>query len=594
MNSHCGGVARGATRVVLDNGRREGTSLVRRSCSGAHMDRFSRRKRTVELFSRVPNWTAAAVGPFLLSLKHWKRQGRSRTMEQALLRLISSTVSGSIATFAEHAARENMANRTHIMQQLHFYARRVMGQHHMTQRMVLGYAARPQPLAQVDALAYLANTLRVIRRKDGTKRGRVAGQRAVQDTSAPNSTGASDKDGLHRGAVGTFPLTLAGQLPEPPVFTAARAWKARANQGYDDATTFGVGTSTTPSSTFHRWLHSWPHELDRSSAGARRTQEAAQWSLASTLTLGETVAIRWGALREAQQRSTTQGKPRLGATDLAGFIWRARIPTLGTSRSNHVVLARVNTANVVETRKCSSEELASAMGIPLQHAVRAGLRAVTENQAISLVGQGVEMGCAVTALANGLRRANMTDTMEPITYGAAACGLDLTAVAMESLRPHMRYVFAVEAMAIPSRAHRAGWARHQPRYFTLAHDQTQITHMPHVQVWVWTGRCNPYTKWSRRSPLEKAAAKQRAAEEMHAAFGYVRMHKPRVVVGENVAALGSGGEGQVWRTFLAILHDAGEYEWAWQVLNPVQVHGDAAINRSRFWYVGVLCSPAPS
>ena len=84
------------------------------------------------------------------------------------------------------------------------------------------------------------------------------------------------------------------------------------------------------------------------------------------------------------------------------------------------------------------------------------------------------------------------------------------------------------------------------------------------------------------------AAKQRAAEEMNAAFDYVRIHRPDVVVGENVAAFGTGGEGQVWRSFLAILHSAGQYNWAWQVLQPVQTDTDAAINRSRFWYVGVF------
>ena len=79
------------------------------------------------------------------------------------------------------------------------------------------------------------------------------------------------------------------------------------------------------------------------------------------------------------------------------------------------------------------------------------------------------------------------------------------------------------------------------------------------------------------------------ASEIHAAFGYARLHKPKIIVGENVSNIGVGSEGQIWRSLLAILHAAGDYEWAWQVLDPTtSLREDVPMNRSRFWYVGVL------
>jgi site-specific DNA-cytosine methylase len=77
---------------------------------------------------------------------------------------------------------------------------------------------------------------------------------------------------------------------------------------------------------------------------------------------------------------------------------------------------------------------------------------------------------------------------------------------------------------------------------------------------------------------------------MHAAFGYARLHKPKIIVGENVSNIGVGSEGQIWRSLLAILHAAGDYEWAWQVLDPTtSLREDVPMNRSRFWYMLEYC-----
>ena len=558
------------------------------------MARFSRRKLTVELFKRVPNWLVAAVAPFLLCLKLWKKSSKSSSMHHALLHVTRTTSDDRISAFAAAAAPSDTAVRTHITQQLQYYMRKVTGQPHLA----FGYAAQPAPLTDEEALHYLANALRILRRKVNEKHGSSA---ATAMTPASGSTVQTQNgikvhkyaaaDQPQSGAVGTFPLTTKGQLPPAPIFTASRAWKARAHQGHQDDQSLGVITGQAHTSSFHSWLQPWPPNPDTSGANLRRVQEATAWGLARVIPPGETVAIRWGDLREAQQRAVHLGQQPLTPTKLAAHIWKQRLPTAGTSRSKHIILARLGRDGQVEMRKACSSELISAMGVPLQHSVRRGLSAVTENQAVSLVGQSVEIGCAETACGFGLRRAGLHDPTEAVTYGAAACGLDLTAVALQRLRPNMRYILAVEALDIPQQAHRASWSGQPVEYFTLAHDRDQISLMPKVQVWAWTGRCNPYTKWSRRPAHEKAEAKQRAAEEMHAAFEFVRTHRPNVIVGENVAAFGTAGESRVWRTFLAILHSAGPYDWFWQVIRPVDVNSDAAINRARFWYVGVLrCS----
>jgi hypothetical protein len=553
------------------------------------MARFSRRKMMVEHFARVPNWMVTAAAPFLQHLKQWKKATRSSTMQEALLTVVSDIYNGNISEFVALVSTENEVNRVHITQQLLHYSRKVTGQ----QSLALGYAAQPQPLAKAEAVRYLANTLRIIRRKVAGKQERRAAKRTAQ---AQGSSPSNSAQTLHSaaaleplpGAVGTFPLTIKGHLPPAPVFTTSHAWKARINQGYSDATTLGVAKSQEHTGTFQRWLQPWPDTPDLSCSNQRRIHEAAEWSLATILSTSEVVAIRWGALREAQQQVELKHGCHLDPEALEHFLWRQRLPTLGTSRSNHIILARLDGHGQVETRKALSGELISAMGVPANHSVRNGLCAVSENQAVSLVGQAVEVGSAKAACEYGLKRAHLTDATADITYGAAACGLDLIAVAMQQLRPNMRYLFAAEALEIPQLAHKRAWTGQAIKRFTLAHDHAQISLMPHTQVWAWTGRCNPYTRLSRRSPQAKAEAKQRAAEEMNAAFDYVRIHRPDVVVGENVAAFGTGGEGQVWRSFLAILHSAGQYDWAWQVLQPVQTDTDAAINRSRFWYVGVL------
>ena len=557
------------------------------------MARFSRRKQMVELFKRVPNWTAAVIAPFLLCLKLWKKANKQSTMHHALLHVTHTTDRDSIGRFAALVAHTNEQTHAHIVQQLRYYTRKVTGQQHLA----FGYAAQPKPLAEEEALQYLANTLRGLRRRSQLKPRRAAADAPRAELGCSSSTMRPQNGnnvhgtlcGPQPGAVGTFPLTIDGQLPPAPIFATSHAWKARAHQGFSDGSSLGLSTHSTHTGVFQRWLLPWPSVPDLSAANRKRMAEAVAWGLAAMLADGEIVAVRWGALREAQQREA-RGGHQLSVQELARYIWRQRLPTLGTSRSNHIILARLGGGGRVETRRALSAELISAMGVPLGHSVRHGLSAITENQAVSLVGQAVDVGCAAAACGYGLQRARLLDPTEAVTYGAAACGLDLVAVALLGLRPNMKYAFAVEALSIPTTAHRRGWAGQPVTYFTLAHDPTQVSLMPKVQVWAWTGRCNPYTRWSRRSPREKAEAKQRAAEEMNAAFEYVRTHRPSVVVGENVAAFGRGGEGRVWRTFLAILHSAGPYDWSWQVVQPVEVDSDAAMNRSRFWYVGVLRS----
>ena len=559
--------------------------------------RYSRKVRLMQMLKYASDWMTVAIAPLLLCIKIWKKQHNHKTMQHTLLAIVSDNTLDSINTVAEEASTGNTAMQHHMVQQLQHYNRKVTG-NIMPVAAEYGYAgygnaATTTPMTRERALEHLANVLKRMRLLERTANKLKTTQPQVTSSDKEQQTQQQPQHMTTvQTPIGTYALTKPGQLPPAPIFSTAAAWKGRMNQGLRDQTKLEL--DTTPNhirrtETYHKWLLPWP-ELDAiGKAQIAKTQEAATWKLGEALDTGETVAVRWGKLREMQQSAQKLGQPALDTTAINQHLWRKALPTLGTNRGNHVTLLRKDDVGKLHMRMMHSQELASPMGLPLTHPIRDGLRAVTESQALSLMGQSLQMGCATIACKNGLQRAGFTDTMQEITYGAAACGIDLMAAAVLALRPNMRYLMAVEAVDIAARAHKAAWKEQSISYFTEAHNQNQIRDMPRVQIWAWTGRCNPFTKWSRRPKHEAAEARRRALEEMHAAFGYARLHKPKIIVGENVSNIGVGSEGQIWRSLLAILHAAGDYEWAWQVLDPTtSLREDVPMNRSRFWYVGVL------
>ena len=204
---------------------------------------------------------------------------------------------------------------------------------------------------------------------------------------------------------------------------------------------------------------------------------------------------------------------------------------------------------------------------------------VSPTDAVAMLGRALHASCAAHAIALATEGLPRPTEARPLRYASACSGIDLAAVAMDTLFPRAwTYVFASEEADDVAEVL---FTAHAPR--GLARDAIRpdepdaraaaaTVDAPPVDVWFASPPCQSY---SRRNHARSDASDVRALSDFDTMLDYVRAHRPRAVVTENVDEPAS-------RTAItAALLSVEGYEWQ-QWAADARLFGSMARGR-RFW-----------
>ena len=262
---------------------------------------------------------------------------------------------------------------------------------------------------------------------------------------------------------------------------------------------------------------------------------------------------------------------------MQGVVKEHELNTALANPSDHYVIISANGAEAF----ASIQFVAAAQGMP-RASVPVGLldrTIMSARQAATALGNGVHTGVMRAILRPLIDSGKMPQNP---TYGSAFAGVDLIAVAMElELHDKWEYKFASESQTHLRGALLATWRKRGLTKEWCIDDARHCdatTKAPRVDVWSMTGSCKAYSSANRGRDDDSI---ELGLIDMYWAMDYVRKHKPRVVLIENVAAE------IVVKALQSMMGAMQEYEWQSGVLDPRNVV-NAPVARTRFFGVGVL------
>ena len=287
--------------------------------------------------------------------------------------------------------------------------------------------------------------------------------------------------------------------------------------------------------TFHRWLSADP-SADRSrdiTRSRRIIRGLAQWPLGWMTTAGVLVYER------AEGRIRDERNGRVDREFVKGLVKFDTLPTALANASDHYVVVSPNE----DPRFMTVNEVARAFEIPTSSALSAVLLAdapasLTPNQAVSCLGRGIHVGVACCILETLKARGLLSGV---VRYASMFSGIDTVAVAMEHvLGASWEYIFASEKNEKTRGALLAAWGSRGLEAGRCYRDALgrDVAGEDGVDLCVYSPTCEPH---SPRNHSRSCDDERVSLQNMWASLEYVRRRHPRVVIVENVTAVGVVG-----------------------------------------------------
>ena len=269
--------------------------------------------------------------------------------------------------------------------------------------------------------------------------------------------------------------------------------------------------------------------------GGRILGGTESWGVDRLGTLPDHTVICYerAAGRVQEWRSRTNASPTAAPPPslLRAIMHTSAVPTALASHSDHFYLP-------VLGRWVTPAEILTMFSVPGDHPLRAVLCSppVSPVAAVSMLGRAVHVRAAARALSLALAAIPLQPSpSNPLRYASACSGIDLAAVALDTLLPAAwTYVFASETnehvAAVLARAHAARGLRPD----AIHPDATlpaATTDAPPVHLWLVTPPCEAY---SRRNHHRSEGREVDAVSDFDAMLEYARAHRPMAIVVENV------------------------------------------------------------
>ena len=164
-----------------------------------------------------------------------------------------------------------------------------------------------------------------------------------------------------------------------------------------------------------------------------------------------------------------------------------------------------------------------------------------------------------------------------IQIGTDCSGIEAPIQALENLGVHFEHVFSSDKDRHARAMIRANFAgsRHQLYEDIMLRDHARA---PACDVHVAGWPCQGNSRAGKRKGFEDARS-----HVFHSVVEYIRYHRPRLVVMENVDNLLKVNDGKDFQTVVAALEDVDAYNIRWEVLNT-RDHG-VPQNRRRVYFV---------
>ena len=264
---------------------------------------------------------------------------------------------------------------------------------------------------------------------------------------------------------------------------------------------------------------------------------------------------------------------------LRRLVRRHTLGTVLATPSKHLVIIR-RQGRRLHARMATPGELATLLQLPALHPLRTGLAAVHPSQARRLVGQAVNVSSAAALLSYGMELARVRGY---VLLGVAGAGVSFIAAAMDVVLPgSWGYAFFVENHPAAIRAHTAAWQAHSPLHFRTVCDREAAARMPHVEVWQYSARCEPFSSDTLLFDPKKV---ERALDEVEASLEYPRLHRPRLILLEETEGILRPMMQHALQRYEAAILQLNGYRWV-RVKECPSKHAGALAARPRVWYVG--------
>lgn len=299
----------------------------------------------------------------------------------------------------------------------------------------------------------------------------------------------------------------------------------------------------------------------------------------------------WAIMKRRGSASLARAAGR-DAQTLKRWLHVRCLPTVTACRGYSLVTIRASGQRWV-ARPLTALQLAAAMELPVhgRTPLRLAIEACTATQARQMVGQSVHGGACRRVMDIAVGAA---DCCGRVRYADAGSGFGACAAVARGVAGaaglDFEYVFAAEANRACMRAHVAGWRRSGVRMFASSHraeDVAAMAALGRVDVWQYSPRCAPLSPANRKPWEQRRTDVEDMLAELQAAFVYVGIARPRVVIVEQVEVPSAMGAAGVEARMEAVMRKAGadKYAWTAYVSDPQKMGGTAA--RRRVWRMGV-------
>lgn len=285
-------------------------------------------------------------------------------------------------------------------------------------------------------------------------------------------------------------------------------------------------------------------------------------------------------------------------------VWRrGRAPTLISSRGLDVLRVSQTQADVVRVETLNAQDWATMMGIPVteEHAIRRGLRAVSDSAGKSIMGQAVHFGVAVCLVRSLWSHICGEEGLRPegLRYVSLMSGIDVMAAAVDIVSGgRWRFVLAAEANAKVACALKAAWGAKLCTVVANALGRAAVralaTISGRVDLLMISLRCAP---WSAANTLPLSSVRrqeqlERALEENQALLAMATATFPRVIVLECVAGMLRPCMRPQWSRLQGMIVSHKGWSWSRQMICP-KSSLKGWMPRRRVWIVGIRRATSP-
>ena len=288
---------------------------------------------------------------------------------------------------------------------------------------------------------------------------------------------------------------------------------------------------------------------------------------------------------------------RLGRADATPRLYTCHMPVVTASHPRRWVLLRFDPATgLTRAYTYGVQLLASLMEVPPGDALRVGLAGVTESEALSMLGNGVNAAdCArVAKLAISLLPGVDSGRTVVLADMACGCGAAIGCFVRE-LPGRCRIAFAADIARSCGLAFTTSFGGMLERFFPDAHSeesQQGMTSLGRVDILFAGFPCPPVSAANRLNTMNphRRSSIEGLLSLVYAALAYVEKSLPRVVVLETADGLCLSADMRaVWRRLEATVRARSPgYEWGY--VRTRAIHAGTLGTRNRLWLVGRCCS----